>query len=1168
MSKRIASITAALVLVLTLAEATCGAVFAASVPEGYVSPAGLYTEYNNDNTTWIPSLYRCDALCLSVVSAESDMLKIEAHHTTANPVKEISIDGGDSMIWNNNFFDKSIDNGTVRIRGTSFENVEAEESEAGSGDGWVISFASDPFKNDYYFELNLSDIRFSSSMIEMHVRGKEYLSSTVYSKDYRGNPNEQNSKFEYDIDEDYSAQIMPEILREKPGEDTEVYFDLKFDNKEIPGQYLYVRVKVLGMLPKGEKAEVTEKAEATPGETQGSPIPAIIAVGVVAAGVAAVAGAAAAGKSGGDQSRQAPTFAMKIFKEFGDVIRPGDTVTVYARIVEIVGGAENDRPDLTERITAFGEGMTVQGTGMHNSYFGAKVTIPKDYPQATANLVFCFTGVGGVFKDTVIFRVLGEPRIVFPADMGDGRWNLSEDNSTVQLIAGLGGRDKLRFVIVDADEEPTDISFSQSKGLAIGHEPDGKLSFTYFAIIDNNTDLIEKGGGIFADKENREITVEAVFRDGRRISSYFTVELYPDGLSVLPNKDSVKDNHLIVDTLENPDAKEGYAKIPPAIFDYMVCFLDEQGKTVALLNEPSFSHEDPTDKGRYGLLFSDNFEYRLKHMGSSGVWLYPQNTLPELGVPYEASMKIMCDTKDQHFEGELPLAVSGERPSRPSSAEWQKAYAWLQRDVKYFGIPNDPQLRLLIRQASEHSASELQHARVYIITAGVVFYERYGDAYRNFDKLMTQYIVIAGSMVKAGDLALEGILKAKFGGYGKLAAKFINPLKNLLATYLGEYLANGNLDKAPDFIETVLKGCEDALSAAITGVFFKDDDLADPTSYVKKLGNKTLSVTGTASEEIQSVLGYVIAAYLLTCFVKHYNYGKDGEKGDIYRSVIAAVADLGYESLKAWLLNFITKCSGALFEQIGKAAGKLYSKFCQQKINEAAASAGREAFGSSIRNSMKFDLRGLTKESLEEARRLGRIAEDEYKELQKQIMEGGIKKLGEVGKSFGEGLTDNFTVGQFLNYLMGGSAEDEANSLGDDTKEVLFNKLAELLGTKFEKVYEAGGAMNPSEVTVRVENGRIILGLMGYYAEINILENIAAIGDMIYESLFSWMNLLWETLKSSYNYDRQQDLRDRINKNVDAFGKELEEQKRRIESIDWQFTEYRKKIKSGMETII
>ncbi len=100
-------------------------------------------------------------------------------------------------------------------------------------------------------------------------------------------------------------------------------------------------------------------------------------------------------------------------------------------------------------------------------------------------------------------------------------------------------------------------------------------------------------------------------------------------------------------------------------------------------------------------------------------------------------------------------------------------------------------------------------------------------------------------------------------------------------------------------------------------------------------------------------------------------------------------------------------------------------------------------------------------------------------------------------------------------------------------------------------MYESG-VMDPN-VTMRVENGRIVLGLLGYCVEIGIIENITALSDMLLESMFSWMNAIWEVMNTSFDYRSLPDLRDRIDKNVGTITQELEEQKRRIESADWQF---------------
>ena len=46
--------------------------------------------------------------------------------------------------------------------------------------------------------------------------------------------------------------------------------------------------------------------------------------------------------------------------------------------MEVVDGQEKNRPDLSERITASGEGMNVSLAGMQNTYQTAKISVPAD----------------------------------------------------------------------------------------------------------------------------------------------------------------------------------------------------------------------------------------------------------------------------------------------------------------------------------------------------------------------------------------------------------------------------------------------------------------------------------------------------------------------------------------------------------------------------------------------------------------------------------------------------------------------------------------------------------------------------------------------------------------------------------------------------------------------
>jgi hypothetical protein len=138
---------------------------------------------------------------------------------------------------------------------------------------------------------------------------------------------------------------------------------------------------------------------------------------------------------------------------------------------------------------------------------------------------------------------------------------------------------------------------------------------------------------------------------------------------------------------------------------------------------------------------------------------------------------------------------------------------------------------------------------------------------------------------------------------------------------------------------------------------------------------------------------------------------------------------------------------------------------------------------------------------------------------------------------------------------------------------VLYELVKEWLGVQANQIYEyvvpAETRDAISDVGLRVENGKIILTLLGYCVEINILENIAALTDLLFETLFSWMEALWEAMKTTLSWpDTPPDLRDKVEKNVELIGQEIENTKQRIESNQWQYTEYKRKTKSGWETVL
>ena len=555
-------------------------------------------------------------------------------------------------------------------------------------------------------------------------------------------------------------------------------------------------------------------------------------------------------------------------------------------------------------------------------------------------------------------------------------------------------------------------------------------------------------------------------------------------------------------------------------------------------------------------------------------------TLPSLGDPYEVKLHLAVDagrTGGRDYSADLPMAIFGEEPKRIYADDERKAeMERIKKDIKFFGLAGDPGLSKLLHEAArgECSAAELRNIRYRMLEAAVVFYQEQGDAEKQMADLFSKYIVVAGAMVKGSDLALEWAMNAQWPGYGKITAKFINPFKNMLGSYLGErynlmeyvapeYAVSGSSGSEPDIVDVICKSAEDAMASAI-GILIAPDEAI---------------LRSNVMEELKNAVGYIVAAYLMICYVEHYygynGKGKKGEKGDVYRSVIAACADLGYEALKDFVLKYIEKYCKALFEKIGQGCGKLFKKIFKNQINAAAFKAGQKAFGENIKG--KFEdfqnfsnkelgvyYSELSQKAFDTAKTAKEAAKDGVHAEVDSALEAFAKWLGEEA----DGDQKSVILGLTLSYFMGGNGDDGEQPLGSDTKDVLYEALTRYLGVKLGNVYEGGGLLNPFDVTCRVEDGKITLGILGYFVEINIMENIAALCDLLYEALFSWLDALWTAAKTALDSESAPDPRERVLKSKTEIGNQIGHQMEKINGFQWQYTEYKKKTEYGSETII
>ena len=810
-------------------------------------------------------------------------------------------------------------------------------------------------------------------------------------------------------------------------------------------------------------------------------------------------------------------FRMYVYKNFGNAIRKdGRTVSVGARIVELKPGqAPISRNDLTSAIEVFSENRTldVRDGGMNGMYKNALVIAAANNPHPEGTVSFRYYGAGGVFTKNVVFRLVAETKIVYPELKADkSSWIVNANRNETDVVSGKGGTTEVLFLFLDATEEPKQILFENTDGFSIQAVKDMQYSFTYRAKIENRTAPTEKIAGIFADMRTQKVRIRAFFPDGSEVTSSFSINIYPDGISV-PTENQ-KDGRIDLDTLPDENAV-GSAKIPPAMFEVYVC---------NVVNSKAVIEKNPTltfcgffDDGKYKNTFKYNFKYKI--WGGEMFSLYPFYTLPVIRDPYEAYLTIQSDRNGIHEKADLPFRLTGEKGDLPSQAEWEEMHKKLKRAVEIFGLGSDPELKRMFRDAKKLSAADLSFLRNWIILSGMDYYQNEIREYAEIDKVMTRYIVVASALVKIGDKAIEIAIKVKWPkAPAALLAAFVNPWKNSIAVYLGQYacrwswvdLAEGDT-KGFEFIQTAIKSFEDSFAELITGEGYEYD---------------------------LKVLGEIVSLYLMMCFARHYFYSEGKEQGDIFKSIVAAAGDLTLLKLTSCLSDLFGKAVKASGQKVGNFVGGIMKNQLKKGVSEQARKLGMETFVNEVRHSYQ-DFGTLTNDSYKSAHALREHVENAAKDfIPKQIDETVDDLIKYAGS------TANFLLANLINYLYGGSNAkaglEENESLGLKTEDVL----TEITKENTEKVAQwlAGGikycfnidvakayrsTMDALDISVRIDGNLLIIDAFGYAVEIQIAENATAMFNIMYETCFGWLEDLWKYEQANDpTWDPRDDLSD------------------------------------------
>lgn len=833
------------------------------------------------------------------------------------------------------------------------------------------------------------------------------------------------------------------------------------------------------------------------------------AVGSGAAGAAAAAGAiGAAGAAGKATAKKKTkkkekkeekkedkrsTYKMYVYKDFGDTLKRGDDAKyVYARIEETTWDKRvfnNDKLTGQISVSSPTDALIVSDGGMTvNSYKAAEVLVPKEGNKTKGTVSFQFRGEGGVYTRNVVFNIVGEkPYIIYPKLSDDGAsWLESNQPGEAVFIAGQGGEEKVMFYIKDAVEEPIDIRFDSGSDFDVTYEKEENYKCGYYAVIQNLSQNMEKGNGIVADKVIKTINVEAEFKDGTTTNSEFYVELYPDGLSVVPNTKYFKDNFFQVSTVAEDDPKPGEIPIMPSKFDALVCYVDSGTGEAKIFKNPSLSCEDPDDEGKYGNTFKENFEYWIDYTTAGGYSFYPKCTLPMFGKPYDAKMKLIYEGKDGvRFDGELPIQFWGEIPQPPSEAtRREEELQHLRRIIREFGIDNNPNLKIMLSNIEYYSASDIRFVRGYVILLGVHFYSAEFRAEIKMVQLCDKYIVVSSALIKSGDYALTFILERWFGGGGKVAAAIINPFKNLLAQYIGtkmgEYFDPGGANPELEFTKAVHESFEGAMTELMIG----------------------------KEKPTPEKMGVIVSFYLMSCYLRHYYNGDGKEKGDVYRSVLAAFGDLALVKLKEKLSNWIEEHSKGLMEKVAKWFGDKFKAFYGEATQKAVEAAQKQTFSNVLKDSVKngastFD---AAKAALNAKDAVGKITE----EMQNQVLDYTSSSVFNITSE-----SMKLSVGAVLNYILYGSNPNDMTSA--DPMEILLDYFMSKYGIKPENAYKVSEYTIGFNALYVNEEGNLVIGIDDIRMEFDVYNNFKVFFDMFFKYITESIMCLFSDEPRDFN---------------------------------------------------
>lgn len=483
-----------------------------------------------------------------------------------------------------------------------------------------------------------------------------------------------------------------------------------------------------------------------------------------------------------ESSEEGNTYDLRVRKDFGDTLKRNEKHRIFARMVEIgTDGKEKSDLGMTRKLLISSpDGLSISSVAMSGEYISATITVPEAMnDQSTATVSF---ELPGIYHLDLRFKLELETepiRIRFPEQKP------SHNGMYLDVIAGDNGRYKVLFVFENAVCEPKDIRFVRDSDFEITSEP-AEYERSYYAVIVNRSGDAENK--VFAKPESVTIGIQAEFETEGMVEGYFQIDIHPEGLLISCSE--IEKGRMVIHAYEDENATEFDYKIRPTGFHIEYAMSETTGGVTTarfLCGKPlGLKFYRLTGDAEYMENFNKTFRWSInRRREEDGDYSFvPGEVLAQDEEPYIAEMKISCTVGGEPYEKNIPILLKGKTiPKKPE--KWIKEMENLKKDIQFFGLGENEQLRSVVRGAQTMSADELCMLRRAILTEAMYYYKKEGQYFQSLGDSLARYEFAYSALKWVSDQAFTYSV-IYFCHGNPYPEAFISPLKDLVVDFLGK----------------------------------------------------------------------------------------------------------------------------------------------------------------------------------------------------------------------------------------------------------------------------------------------------------------------------------------------------------------------------------------------